>query len=131
MDKPQNKDILTIPGLVGAYAIAGLFIQRALRGSSTPLGVQHLALVGGTSAVSSYLTPMLTSPYMCQRRPMAPFLNAVVSSGLAYTFLRVEGVNDESAMMFVPIQLLSTLLAYQVAYMINKKEKKNGLSFQE
>ncbi len=61
---------------------------------------------------------------------MAPFLNAVVSSGLAYTFLRVEGVNDESAMMFVPIQLLSTLLAYQVAHMLKKKEK-NGLSFQE
>jgi hypothetical protein len=130
MDKPQNKDTLTIPGLVGAYAVAGLFIQRAMRGSSAPLGFEQLALVGGTSAVSSYLTPMLTSPYMCQRRPMAPFLNAFVSSGLAYTFLRIEGVNNENAMMFIPIQVLSTLLAYQVAHMMKKNQKKNN-SFEE
>ena len=61
---------------------------------------------------------------------MAPFLNAFVSSGLAYTFLRIEGVNNENAMMFIPIQVLSTLLAYQVAHMMKKNQKKNN-SFEE
>jgi hypothetical protein len=133
MNKP-HKDVLTVPALVGAYAVAGLFIQRAMRGSTAPLGMEHLLLVGGTAAVSSYVTPMLTSPYICQYRPTTPVVNAAVSSGIAYTLLRIEGVDMDGALMFVPVQVVSTLLAYQVAHMMWKmkhKKKKSLLHEQD
>jgi hypothetical protein len=128
MDKPQNKNRVLIPALVGAYAIAGLFIQRAMRGSSTSLQFDQVLLVGGTSAVAAAVTPYVTSSFICPQKPLAPVVDAAVSSGLVYGLMRLENVDMEGASMFVPVQLLSTLLAHQVAKMMwmNKSlEKEN------
>jgi hypothetical protein len=125
MDTPPHKDMITVPALVGAYAVAGLFIQRALRGSSTPLQVEQVALIAGTSAVAAFSTPFLTRPFMCPYRPMAPFVDATVSSGLMYSLLRLESVDSEGAAMFLPVQLLSTLLAHQVAHMMRSMKTKS------
>ena len=127
MDTPPHKDMITVPALVGAYAVAGLYIQRGLRGSTTPLQVEQVALIAGTSAVAAFVTPFLTRPFVCPYRPTAPFADAGVSSALVYTLMRLESVDAEGAAMFVPVQLLSTLLAHHVARLIrsSKKETKS------
>jgi hypothetical protein len=131
MDTPHHEDMLTIPALVGVYGVAGLFIQRALRGSSTPLQLENLLVVGGTSAVAAAATPFLTTPFICPYKPMTPVVNAVVSSGLVYGLMRLEGVSSDGAAMFVPVQVVSTLLAYQVAHMLWKMKHGEKLSKQE
>ena len=108
------------PALVGVYAIAGLYIQRALRGSSAPLLFENVLMVGGTSAVAAAVTPFVTSPFICPRKPLAPFIDAGVSSGLVYGLMRLEGVDADGAAMFLPVQVLSTLLAHQVTRMIRR-----------
>jgi hypothetical protein len=114
----QQKNMVLIPALVGAYAVAGLFIQRAMRGSSAPLQFEQVLLVGGTSAVAAAVTPYITSSFICPHKPLAPVVDASVSSGLVYGLMRLESVDMDGAAMFVPIQLLSTLLAHQVAKMM-------------
>ena len=131
MDTPPHKDMITVPALVGAYAVAGLYIQRGLRGSTTPLHVEHVALIAGTSAVAAFVTPFITRPFVCPYRPMAPFADATVSSGLVYSLLRLESVDAEGAAMFIPVQLLSTLLAHQVARMIRSTKKDKSLEEEE
>jgi len=127
MEKPHHKDMITIPALVGVYGIAGLFLQRALRGSSAPLQFEHVLLVGGTSAVAAAVSPMLTGPFICPYKPITPVVNALVGSGLVYTLMRLEGIDTDGAAMFLPVQIASTLLAHQVAHMMwkmkHEKEK--------
>ena len=125
MDKPHHKNMVTIPALVGVYAIAGLYIQRAMRGSSAPLQLENVLLVGGTSAVAAVVTPFITSPFICPYKPLSSFVDAGVSSGLVYSLMRLEGVDMDGAAMFVPVQVLSSLLAHQVAHMIWKMNQKN------
>jgi hypothetical protein len=131
MDKPHHKNMVTIPALVGVYAIAGLFVQRTLRGSSAPLQFENVLLVGGTSAVAAAVTPFLTSPFICPYKPMSSFVDAGVSSGLVYGLMRLEGVDMDGAAMFVPVQILSTLLAHQVAHMIWRNSKEKSLEKQD
>ena len=114
-----------VPVLVGVYAIAGLFIQRAIRGSSAPLLLEKVLVVGGTSAAAAAVTPLITRPFICPRKPLSPFIDAGVSSGLVYGLMRLEGVDAEGAAMFLPVQVLSTLLAHQVARMIKLSHKKS------
>ncbi len=120
-----------MPALVGAYAVAGLFIQRGLRGSSSPLQFEQVALIAGTSAVAAFATPFITRPFVCPLRPMAPFVDATVSSGLVYGLLRLESVDAEGAAMFLPVQLLSVLLAHQVAPMLRSSKKDKSLEQEE
>ena len=131
MDKPQSKDMVTLPALVGAYAIAGLFIQRSFRGSTSPIQFEQVVLVGGTSAVAAAVTPFFTSQFLCPLKPMAPVLDAAVSSGLVYGLMRLENVDGTEAAMFLPVQLLSTLLAHQVIRMMKKHNKKKSLEEQD
>jgi hypothetical protein len=132
MDKPHHKNMVTIPALVGVYAIAGLYIQRAMRGSSAPLQLENVLLVGGTSAVAAAVTPFITSPFICPYKPLTPFVDAGVSSALVYGLMRLENVDMDGAAMFLPVQVLSTLLAHQVAHMMWKvKHRKKSLEQQD
>ena len=113
--------MLTVPVLVGAYSVAGIYIQRALRGSSGNLPFEHVLLLAGTSALASFATPMLTRPFMCEYRPLTPVADAAVSSALVYGLLRFESVGAEGAAMFLPIQVVSSLLAHYVKHYIWKE----------
>ena len=100
-----------------------------MRGSSATLPLEQALLIGGTSAVAAAVTPMLTRPFFCQHRPTTPLVNAVVSSGLVYALMLAESVDSTGAAMFLPVQILSTLLAYQVAHMLKKRRKKAEATF--
>jgi hypothetical protein len=126
MEQPPHEDILTVPALVGAYSVAGIYIQRALRGSSGDLPLEHVLLLGGTSALASFATPMLTRPFMCEYRPLTPVADAAVSSALVYGLLRFESVGAEEAAMFLPIQVVSSLLAHYVKHYMWKEKKQRS-----
>ena len=132
MEQPPHEDMLTVPALVGAYSVAGIYIQRALRGSSGNLPLEHVLLLAGTSAVASFATPMLTRPFMCEYRPLTPVADAAVSSALVYGLLRFEMVAADEATMFLPIQVVGSLLAHYAKHYMWKESKrsKKQLSFQ-
>ena len=116
-----------MPALVGVYSVAGLFVQRALRSSSGALPLEQVLLIGGTSALASFATPMLTRPFMCEYRPLTPVADAAVSSSLVYGLLRLEGVRADEAAMFLPNQVASSLLAHYVKHYMWKAKKRNSL----
>ena len=118
----HRKDML-VPALVGTYSVAGLLIGRSLKPMSSPLSFEHLLVVGGTSAAAAYVSPMITHRVMCPWLPTAPLVNAAVSSALLWAALRAESVDPESAAMFVPVQMASSLLAEYVAHEIRKQRE--------
>ena len=125
MERPPHEDILTVPALVGVYSIAGIYIQRALRGSSGDLPFEHVLLLAGTSAVASFAAPMLTRPFMCEYRPLTPVADAAVSSALVYTLLKFEMVAAEEAAMFLPVQVAGHLLAHYVKHYMWKEGQRS------
>jgi hypothetical protein len=125
MEQPPHEDMLTVPVLVGAYSVAGIYIQRALRGSSGNLPFEHVLLLAGTSAVASFATPMLTRPFMCEYRPLTPVADAAVSSALVYGLLKLEMVAADEAAMFLPIQVGGHLLAHYVKHYMWKESQRS------
>jgi hypothetical protein len=97
--------------LVGVYSVAGLYLGRAMRNSSTYIGLDQVLLVGGTSAAAAYAAPMITHRITCPHSASAPFINAGVSSALMWLALQAESMDADSASMFVPVQIGSSLLA--------------------
>ncbi len=124
---------MLVPLLVGAYSVAGLYLGRALRGgSSSALTLEQVLLVGGTSAAAAAVAPMITHRVMCPWSASTPLVNAGVSSAIVWAALRAETFNNDSALMFVPVQMGSSLLAEYVAYEMTKmKRKKNAISSEE
>jgi len=124
---------MLVPLLVGAYSVAGLYLGRALRGSgSSPLTLEQVLVVGGTSAAAAAVAPMITHRMMCPWSATTPLVNAGVSSALVWAALRAETFSEESAFMFVPVQMGSSLLADYVAHEMSKmKRHKNAISSEE
>ena len=119
-----------VPALVGAYAVGGLFLGRALRSSSSAITFEQILLVGGTSAAAAAVSPMITQSLMSEWSPSTPIVNAGISSALSWAAFRAEGFDADSAAMFVPVQIASSLLAEYVAYQMReaKKEKDEAIS---
>ena len=124
--KKHAREDFTVPALVGAYAVGGLLIGRALRSSSSPLKFEQLLLVGGTSAVAAYVAPMVTHRVVSKWSPSTPIVNAAISSGLAWAAFRAESFDADSAAMFVPVQMASSLLAEYVAHQMKKKSPESN-----
>ncbi len=111
-----------MPVLVGAYAVGGLFLGRALRSSVSPISFEQVLLVGGTSAAAAAVSPMITHNVVCRWSATAPLVNAAVSGAITYTAFRAAGVDGDSSAMFVPVQMASSLLAEYVAHELQKAE---------
>ena len=118
----HSRSDMTVPVLVGAYSIGGLFLGRALRSSTSPVSLSQIVLVGGTSAAAAAVSPMITHRLMCQWSASAPLVNAAVSSGVQYIALRVVGTSMDDSAMFVPVQMASSVLAEYVAKEMNKNK---------
>ena len=124
MEQPPHEDMLTVPVLVGAYSVAGIYIQRALRGSSGNLPFEHVLLLAGTAAAASFATPMLTRPFICEYRPLTPVADAAVSSSLLYGLVKLWGVDGNEAAMLLPTHIASSLLAHNVKhYMWRERQR--------
>ena len=130
MEQPPHKDMLTVPALVGVYSVAGLFVQRALRSSSGTLPLEQVILIGGTSALASFATPIITRPFMCEYRPLTPVADAAVSSSLVYGLLKFWGVGGDEAAMLLPTHVASSMLAHYVKHYMWKASKSKPESFQ-
>lgn len=115
---------LAVPLLTGAYAVAGLYLGRALSNTQSPLDFGTAVMIGGTSAVAAGVSPMLTQMVICRHSPLAPILDAGVSSALTYGALRAESIDPTSAAMFIPLSIGSYLLARAVQHAMVKSAKK-------
>jgi hypothetical protein len=62
---------------------------------------------------------------MCEYRPLTPVADAAVSSALVYGLLRFESVGAEEAAMFLPIQVVSSLLAHYVKHYMWKESQRS------
>lgn len=94
------------PVLIGSYAVAGLYIGRALTGSTGKLGLRTVGLVAGSSAVSAYVAPMLVKYITCPQSDSAPLYEAAISSAMSWQILMLTS-GTESATRFIPVQLLA------------------------
>ena len=124
--KQHHRKEMAVPLLTGAYAIAGVFLSRALRRSSSPVTLEQILLLGGTSAAAAYVSPMITHRFMCPWSPTAPLVNAGISGALAWAALRAERFDEDSAAMFVPLQIASLVLAENVTHMMKSSKKIEG-----
>lgn len=106
----KNKKMLWklfTPVLIGSYAVAGLYIGRALTGSTGKLGMKTVGLVAGSSAVSAYTAPWVLDFFgVCPNSANAPLYEAAVSSAISYQILMFTS-GTESAIRFIPVQLLA------------------------
>ena len=109
------------PALVGAYAVAGIFIMRTVRGTSSPPDWMQIAVVAGTSAAAAALAPMGVKFITCPKSDSAPLVEAGISTALSWGMLGSVSSFDDAA-MFAPIQLGSHLLAQ---YVVSSLEKNN------
>ena len=115
---------LAVPLLTGTYAVAGLYLGRALSNTQSPLGFGTALMIGGTSAVAAGVSPMVTQMVICRHSPLAPILDAGVSSALTWGALRAESIDPTSAAMFIPLSIGSYLLARAVQHAMIKSAKK-------
>lgn len=122
---------LAVPILTGAYAVAGLYLGRALSNTQAPLGFGTAVMIGGTSAVAAGVSPMLTQMVLCRHSPLAPIFDAGVSSALTWGALRAESIDPTSAAMFIPLSIGSYLLARAVQHAMVKSAKKPPKTKQE
>ena len=113
---------MTVPLLTGAYAVAGVFLGRALRRSTMPVTFEQILLLGGTSAAAAAVSPMIAHRLICPWSPTAPLVNAGISGALAWAALRAEMFDENSAAMFVPVQIASNVLAENVTHILSQKK---------
>ena len=111
MDNVLEIEQLTVPLLTGAYSVIGLYLGRAASNSTSSIGLGQVLLVGGTSAVAAAVSPMMSKILISPQSPIAPLLDAGLSSAMTWGALRLERVDADSAAMFVPVTLASYLLA--------------------
>ena len=127
MKHPRSS--LVVPALVGVYSIAGLYLGRALRNSSANVSLGQVLLLGGTSAAAAAVAPMISHRLMCPWSPTTPLVNAGISSALVWGAMRAEGFMEDSAALFVPVQIGSSLLAEVVAHeLLKMKHEKKATS---
>ena len=119
----RSHDSTTLPLLVGAYSVAGLYLGRALRGAYEPLDMTNVVLVGGTSAVAAYVAPKVSHYIVPHHSPSYPLVNAGVASLLVWGLMSAEGYDQSSSVMFLPVQIASNLLAdYTISRYVSDEE---------
>ena len=132
MPKVPETDFTT-PVIVGVYAMAGVFIVRALKGATTPVAFPVLAVVAGTAAASSAVASRVLPAVVCPKSDIAPLAQAAISSGLSWVALNVLADMDTATTM-VPVTLASDVLGNYAASLVLKQgsmqEKKHHHSEQ-
>ena len=110
MDAPEQEQEWwthwVVPVTIGAYAVAGVYIGRALKNSSDPLPMNKVLMVAGTSIASAALAARAL-PFVYEKNAdAAPLLEAALSTAISWAALNVE-MGQESATMFAPIQFIA------------------------
>jgi hypothetical protein len=126
MPKVPDTDFTT-PAIVGVYAMAGVFIVRALKGATTPVAFPVLAVVAGTAAASSAVASRVLPAVVCPKSDIAPLAQAAIATGLSWVALNVLADMDTATTM-VPVTLTSDVLGNYAASLVLKQgpaEKKN------
>ena len=107
------------PATIGAYAVAGLYIGRALRSSSDPLQTNKVLMVAATSVASAAIAARALPFVFEKHADSAPLVEAAMSTAITWAALNVE-LGSESATMFAPIQFVAHFTGDIAAEMARK-----------
>ncbi len=124
MPKVPETDFTT-PAIVGLYAMAGVFIVRALKGATTPVAFPVLAVIAGTAAASSAVASRVLPAVVCPKSDIAPLAQAAISTGLSWVALNVLA-DMETATTMVPVNLASDVLGTYAAGLVLKQDSVQG-----
>lgn len=96
------------PALVGAYAVAGTYLARYMRGSTDMLPWNMIAMVAGSAAVAAWAAPMVAEKVISEKSSIAPYAEAAASAAVAWPLIYASsGYDANAATMFIPIQFFS------------------------
>jgi len=119
MPKDMPEMDFTTPAIIGLYSVAGIYIVRALRGSTSPVQVPTLLLVAGTSMAASVTAARVLPSFMCPKAELAPMLQTGISAGMQWVVLNVVA-DMETANTMVPVAVVSDVLGNYAASMVIK-----------
>ncbi len=117
--RPDLAKMLMTPAIIGAYAVAGIYVARAFRGTQTPIDLGTVAAVAGTSVVAAVIAPKVLPKVTCPKSESAPLIEAVISSALTYGMISALS-GSTNASMFVPVQFGSHLAGTWVSNYMEK-----------
>lgn len=119
MSKDMPEMDFTTPAIIGLYSVAGIYIVRALRGSTSPVQVPTLLMVAGTSMAASVTAARVLPSFMCPKAELAPMLQTGISAGMQWLVLNVVA-DMETANTMVPVAVVSDVLGNYAASMVLK-----------
>ena len=105
----QKWKVLKTAGVVGVYSVAGVYIARWLRGSTSPITTKDLAFAAGTSAAAAWGAPMLAKMVVKEDSSVEPLVEAAASAALTWPVMYWASGSSTAANMFLPIQAVSHL----------------------
>ena len=95
--------------VVGVYSIAGIYIARWMRGSTSIVTNNELAFAAGTSAVAAWGAPHVAKMVVKHNSDIEPFAEAAASAALTWPVMYWASGSTAAANMFLPIQAVSHL----------------------
>ena len=108
------------PATIGAYAVAGLYVVRALKKSTEPLPTNAVLMVAATSVAAAAISARALPLVYEEKADSAPLVEAAMST--AFTGAALNAVlGSESALMFAPIQFIAHFTGDIAAEMARKK----------
>lgn len=110
---------------VGAFSVAGLYIARWARGSSAPISTNQVLMAAGTSGAAAWAAPYVSGMIVCDKADSAPYVETAVSTALTWPLMYYLTGDAETANMYLPVQLGSTVAGN---YAVGKFRKWNKLN---
>ena len=115
------------PLAVGAFTVGGVLVYRGFKGlDSTSLPVTSLAMVAGSSALASYVSPYLTKMVVAEDSSKGMLLNLALSTALTWQYLALT-MDMGTANNTVPIQVAAQLLGSYAGKMVHNKKASSAV----
>ena len=113
------------PLAVGAVTLGGILMYRSAMGVSSPIPLGGLAMVAGSSALASAVSPYLTEMLLPEDSTKGMILNVALSTALTWQYLALA-VDMSTANATVPIQVASQLIGGYIGKKVKKRKMETG-----
>ena len=125
MAKKWQWEKVKTAAVVGVYSLAGIYIARWMRGSTSTLSNNELAFAVGTSAAAAWGAPKVTAMIVKPDSDVEPFVEAAASAALTWPVMYWASGSANAANMFLPVQAVSHLTG---SYAVTKWRRWHKLS---
>jgi hypothetical protein len=107
------------PLTIGAYAVAGVYIGRALKNSTDSLPLNKVLMVAATSTAAAAIAAKALPHVFEKEADSAPLVEAALSTAITWAAINAE-MGRESATMFAPIQFIAHFTGDIAGEMVKK-----------